>query len=173
MTLTDHFLADGIDEVAFVFEFLPDCVANVAGQQKFPRRFKAPILPRCHKHSMIECIRVQMKASLWMLRTVAPKAMKNPIVTLLGLLEILEELLGFLGNVLGKGSWLHLIEEIIGSFLFGASQSWQLPKILMILVQPFSILKSLVVLPRFKGVPNSIRCAKVIADLAASSSYEP
>lgn len=48
MTLTDHFLADGIDEVAFVFEFLPDCVAN---------------------------------------------AMKNPIVTLLGLLEILEELL--------------------------------------------------------------------------------
>lgn len=47
-TLTDHFLADGIDEVAFVFEFLPDCVAN---------------------------------------------AMKNPIVTLLGLLEVLEELL--------------------------------------------------------------------------------
>ena len=30
-TLTDHFLADGIDEVAFVFEFLPDCVANVGG----------------------------------------------------------------------------------------------------------------------------------------------
>jgi len=28
-TLTNHFLADGIDEVAFVFEFLPDCVANV------------------------------------------------------------------------------------------------------------------------------------------------
>lgn len=28
MTLTDHFLADGIDEVAFVFDFLPDCVAN-------------------------------------------------------------------------------------------------------------------------------------------------
>ena len=80
-----------------------------------------------------------MKASLWMLRTAAPKAMKNPIVTLLGLLEILEELLGFLGNVFRerKGSWLHLIEEIIGSFLFGASQSWQLPKILMILVQPF------------------------------------
>lgn len=47
-TLTDHFLADGIDEVAFVFEFLPDCVNN---------------------------------------------AMKNPIVTLLGLLEVLEELL--------------------------------------------------------------------------------
>lgn len=47
-TLTNHFLADGIDEVAFVFEFLPDCVAN---------------------------------------------AMKNPIVTLLGLLEVLEELL--------------------------------------------------------------------------------
>eukprot|EP00438_Fugacium_kawagutii_P004331 Skav220063 [mRNA] locus=scaffold1709:139383:161802:- [translate_table: standard] len=48
-TLTDHFLADGIDEVAFVFDFLPDCVAN---------------------------------------------AIKNPIVTLLGLLEVLEELLG-------------------------------------------------------------------------------
>lgn len=28
MTLTDHFLADGIEEVAFVFDFLPDCVAN-------------------------------------------------------------------------------------------------------------------------------------------------
>ena len=42
MTLTDHFLADGIDEVAFVFEFLPDCVANVAGQQFFLQRFKAP-----------------------------------------------------------------------------------------------------------------------------------
>ena len=46
MTLTDHFLADGIDEVAFVFEFLPDCVANVAGLQKFPRSFKAPLLPK-------------------------------------------------------------------------------------------------------------------------------
>ena len=48
-TLINHFLADGIEEVAFVFEFLPDCVAN---------------------------------------------AMKNPVVTLTGLLEMLEELLG-------------------------------------------------------------------------------
>ncbi|CAJ1344612.1 unnamed protein product [Effrenium voratum] len=47
-TLINHFLADGIEEVAFVFEFLPDCVAN---------------------------------------------AMKNPVVTLTGLLEMLEELL--------------------------------------------------------------------------------
>eukprot|EP00438_Fugacium_kawagutii_P006981 Skav233378 [mRNA] locus=scaffold1038:88631:89149:+ [translate_table: standard] len=27
-TLLHHFLADGIEETAFVFEFLPDCVAN-------------------------------------------------------------------------------------------------------------------------------------------------
>ncbi|CAK9084005.1 Potassium voltage-gated channel protein eag (Ether-a-go-go protein) [Durusdinium trenchii] len=46
--LTNHFLADGIEETAVVFEFLPDCVAN---------------------------------------------AVKNPVVTLTGLLEILEELL--------------------------------------------------------------------------------
>ena len=47
--LTNHFLADGIEETAVVFEFLPDCVAN---------------------------------------------AVKNPVVTLTGLLEILEEPLG-------------------------------------------------------------------------------
>lgn len=27
-TLLHHFLADGIEDLAFVFEFLPDCVAN-------------------------------------------------------------------------------------------------------------------------------------------------
>lgn len=33
LALTQHFLADGLEETAFVFEFLPDCVANAVRNQ--------------------------------------------------------------------------------------------------------------------------------------------